>query len=207
MADENELSIPRKGFTSKGDRWIEDFGHQAGVPEDIWGPIALALHMLFEQFALDEHDNYRTIEEWARSGGIGGLGDDVVEETAYGEPSDPGVAQEPSRADHTHGTPPNLVPAHESASDPHPQYIQGEGGGDPLPQYQLRDEGGEPDGYAGLDSGGLVPKSALEVTPAVGGSVWFNRLSEHLSGHRNLTVDYEAPDPESIGDIWVEIVL
>lgn len=62
-----------------------------------------------------------------RTSGQGGLSPDfnfggVVSETTYGLASSNGSAQTVSRSDHTHGSPPNLMPGHEAAGNPHPQY-------------------------------------------------------------------------------------
>jgi len=83
-----------------------------------------------------------------RIGGGGGSGgtpsDSVVAETSFGQASSPGMATTYARGDHTHGTPPNPVPAHEAAADPHTQ-------------YQKESEKGQPNGYAGLDAAGVIP--------------------------------------------------
>lgn len=56
------------------------------------------------------------------AGGGASPGATVASETAFGQAAGAGVANEYSRADHTHGTPVNPVTAHEAAADPHPQY-------------------------------------------------------------------------------------
>lgn len=48
----------------------------------------------------------------------------TTQEQAFGKKDNLGVSSESARRDHTHGTPVNPVDAHESESDPHPQYIR-----------------------------------------------------------------------------------
>ena len=62
---------------------------------------------------------------WTPIGGGGGGGTPattVVSETAFGQASAVGVSTDYARADHTHGSPTDPIPAHLAAPDPHPQY-------------------------------------------------------------------------------------
>ncbi len=62
------------------------------------------------------------------------LGGTVVTETAFGQADTAGISTSASRADHTHGTPADPIPAHVGASDPHTGYalLAGRVGGQAL---------------------------------------------------------------------------
>ncbi len=60
--------------------------------------------------------------EELRTSGSGTPADTVESEETFGLADDPGMADEYSRGDHTHGSPINPVTAHEVAGDPHPGY-------------------------------------------------------------------------------------
>lgn len=106
--------------------------------------------------------------------------DSVVAETAAGQSAAAGTAATYARGDHTHGTPPDPLPAHIADGDPHPQYQQAGdvdaaidgalvdhvAAVDPHPGYQRESEKGQANGYAGLGADGKVPAAQL---PASGG--------------------------------------
>lgn len=84
----------------------------------------------------------------------------VVTETAFGQASAVGVANNYSRGDHTHGTMADPVPAHVALADPHTQ-------------YQQESEKGAASGYASLDAGSKLPLAQLpahKVNHEPGGS-------------------------------------
>lgn len=58
----------------------------------------------------------------AEGGAAGIPSDSISVETAFGIPPNAGGSAEYSRGDHTHGTPPDPIPAHVGAGDPHAQY-------------------------------------------------------------------------------------
>ncbi len=63
----------------------------------------------------------RLLQEWLLTAAAGGAvpGDSVVTETAFGQASQAGSAEEYARADHTHGTPPDPIPAHKADAQAH----------------------------------------------------------------------------------------
>jgi hypothetical protein len=63
----------------------------------------------------------RLLQEWLLTASAGGAvpGDTVASETAFGQSEDAGKAEEYSRADHTHGTPPDPIPAHQTDPKAH----------------------------------------------------------------------------------------
>ncbi|PKN92449.1 MAG: hypothetical protein CVU44_15050 [Chloroflexi bacterium HGW-Chloroflexi-6] len=63
----------------------------------------------------------RLLQEWLLTAGAGGPvpADAVVSEVAFGQAADAGKAEEYSRADHTHGTPPDPIPAHQADPKAH----------------------------------------------------------------------------------------
>lgn len=69
-------------------------------------------------------------------------------ETSFGQSPSTGTSPLVARADHTHGTPADPIPAHVLDSDPHTQ-------------YQLESEKDQANGYPSLDSSGYVPVSEL----------------------------------------------
>lgn len=81
-------------------------------------------------------------------GGAGTPATAVVSETAFGQSSAVGVSTDYARADHTHGTPTDPIPAHVAAGDPHTQ-------------YQKESEKDVANGYAGLDAGGKINSAQL----------------------------------------------
>jgi hypothetical protein len=63
----------------------------------------------------------RMLQEWLLTAGAGGPvpSDNVVTETTFGQPANAGKSEEYSRADHTHGTPPDPIPAHQADPKAH----------------------------------------------------------------------------------------
>jgi hypothetical protein len=72
----------------------------------------------------------------------------VITEAGWGQSAAVGTSVNYAREDHTHGTPPDPIPAHVAASDPHTQ-------------YQKESEKGAPNGYAGLGASTTVPPNNL----------------------------------------------
>lgn len=91
--------------------------------------------------------------------GSGAGSSTVVSETSFGQASSAGTSSNFSRADHTHGTPTNPVPAHEAAGDPHPG-------------YQLESEKGAANGYASLSAAVIVPASQLATSGTADGTTF-----------------------------------
>lgn len=75
----------------------------------------------------------------------------VVVETSFGLSSAVGTSMLYARADHTHGSPTNPIPAHVAAADPHAQ-------------YQLESQKGSANGYASLDASSLVVENPANAT-------------------------------------------
>ena len=75
----------------------------------------------------------------------------VTSETAFGVLAAVGTSRLYARADHTHGTPTDPIPAHVAASDPHIQ-------------YQREVEKGAASGYASLNASTLVVENPANAT-------------------------------------------
>lgn len=101
----------------------------------------------------------------------------VTSETSFGQAAAVGTGVSYARADHTHGTPTDPIPAHVAAADPHPQYA-------------LDSEKGAANGYAGLDAGTKVPTAQLGTGTA--------SSTTYLRGDRSWAA---LPDPALGGDL------
>jgi hypothetical protein len=90
----------------------------SGSEEDGWAVIG---SVKFDESRRPYLVHLRLLQEWLLTASTGGPvpSDTVVSETAYGQAEDAGKAEEYSRADHTHGTPPDPIPAHQADPKAH----------------------------------------------------------------------------------------
>jgi hypothetical protein len=89
-------------------------------------PFLLHLRFLQEWLLCGRHEMTASIDSPPSSVSV--PGDTVAPETAFGLAFDAGVASEYSRADHTHGTPPDPIPVHRA--DPSAHFLAGDATGD-----------------------------------------------------------------------------
>ncbi len=89
-------------------------------------PFLLHLRFLQEWLLCGRHETAASLE--SPPSGMSLPGDSVTPETAFDLAFDAGVAAEHSRADHTHGTPPDPIPGHRA--DPSAHLLAGDVTGD-----------------------------------------------------------------------------
>ncbi|HSF33663.1 MAG TPA: hypothetical protein VLK82_24755, partial [Candidatus Tectomicrobia bacterium] len=89
-------------------------------------PFLLHLRFLQEWLLCGRHETAASLE--SPPSGMSLPGDSVMPETAFDLAFDAGVAAEHSRADHTHGTPPDPIPGHRA--DPSAHLLAGDVTGD-----------------------------------------------------------------------------
>lgn len=135
-------------------------------------------------------------------GGSGTPASTVTSETSFGASPAVGSSTEYARADHTHGTPPDPIPAHLAALDPHPQYALDAQIATLQEGIQFRDEGvalGAPYTVNEIDFVGSAVNAVRvgnKITVTItggGGSVTLTEIEVDM-GNKSSSKRFTVPD-------------
>jgi len=139
----------------------------------------------------------------APGGGSGTPASAVTSETTFGQAPAVGTSTEYARADHTHGTPPDPIPAHLAALDPHPQYALDAQLATLQEGIQFRDEGvalGAPYTVneidfvgAGVNAVRVGNKITVNVAGGGGGSITLTEIEVNM-GDKSPSKKFTVPD-------------